>query len=155
MATNGKGQNDVYDIEDDVKTDRFNLSFAWLKTRRGKIIAIASAVAIVGGGSALAGITGAKVAQEMPRQSGHHYFFNPNLYGNYGYYPTGPKGTKLVWGQLPARKHPRVGLSGGKNGRPSGAPSNGAQLGPPNPKNQPGGIPTAPARNHNAPPKHN
>lgn len=132
--------DDVY-LEED-KSSRFSLS--WLKSTKGKVIALVAAIVVVGGGTAIAGVAGAKVAHQLPTENAHHHFFNPNIYGGYGYYPTGPKGTNLVWGKLPFRRRSKPDA----NGRPGGAP-----LGPANPQSAPGG-PTSAPHPQQQPPKH-
>jgi hypothetical protein len=77
-----KQNDDAYVIEDDNTRKSFKLSFEWLKTRNGKVIAVAAVAVIVGGSAVLASAAGTKVAHQLPVENSHHSFFNPMRYSN-------------------------------------------------------------------------
>jgi hypothetical protein len=96
-----KQNDDAYVIEDEITRKPFKVSFEWLKTRNGKIIAVASAAVILGGSAAIAGALGTKAAHKLPVDSANHHFVNPNLYfQEYG---------KNVHNGLPPRRFPDGG----------------------------------------------
>lgn len=65
MTTEDSNHEDAYVHEEEaVKEPKLAKITGWLKTRNGKIIAIAAAAVVLVGGTATAGVIGAKVADE-------------------------------------------------------------------------------------------
>ena len=137
MAKQGKPQDGDYVIEDDIQKGRLQAVLDWLKTGRGKVTAVFAAAAVLGGGTAIAGMAGSQVAKDLPVDTAHHYVFDPNL----------DKGYRWSMDSSYVGNPTRNPFSGGSKRKPwishgpneSSKPKHVVPLGPPIPESEPGG----------------